>query len=52
MAKCIPDSITYKDFDSTVCYSDSDSDDELMFVSDHSLSDWYSDDVEVVMHIP
>ena len=37
MVKCIPDSTTGNDSDSTVCYSDSD--EEPMFVSDHFLSD-------------
>ena len=37
MVKCIPDSTTGNDSDSIVCYSDSD--EEPMFVSDHSLSD-------------
>ena len=43
--------MTGNDSDSTVCYSDSDIDNEPMFVSDHSVSDLDDDDVEVIIHV-
>ena len=49
VSKCFADSTTGDDSDSTVCYSDSD--DEPMFLSDHSVSDGDDEDVQVIKGI-